>query len=133
MYKLISVLGSVVFLGIYLIWNQQAWTSQVEDLKLENQRLIEEIEILKVTFRPGTRVPRGPAHVSFILRNSGFFESWGSTESIDWRDCPKLESRHGNMFCVLVIIYLFRKKNLDLGKRMRNSRWKLEDFQKKRP
>lgn len=41
------ILGSVVFLGIYLIWNQQAWTSQVEDLKLENQRLIEEIEILK--------------------------------------------------------------------------------------
>ena len=48
MYKIISVLGSVVFLGIYLIWNQQAWTSQVDDLKLENQRLIEEIEILKV-------------------------------------------------------------------------------------
>ena len=60
MFKIFSVLGSVVFLGIYLIWNQQAWTSQVEDLKLENQRLIEEIEILKVIFRPGIHVPRGP-------------------------------------------------------------------------
>ena len=46
--NVISVLGSVVFLGIYLIWNQQAWTSQVKELELENQRLIEEIEILKV-------------------------------------------------------------------------------------
>ena len=50
MFKIISVLGSVVFLGIYLIWNQQAWTSQVEDLKFENQKLLEEIEILKVPF-----------------------------------------------------------------------------------
>ena len=60
MYKIISVLGSVVFLGIYLIWNQQAWTSQVEDLKLENQRLIEEIEILKVIFRQGIQGQQGP-------------------------------------------------------------------------
>ena len=58
--NVISVLGSVVFLGIYLIWNQQAWTSQVEDLKLENQRLIEEIEILKVIFRKGIQGQRRP-------------------------------------------------------------------------
>ena len=123
MYKIISVLGSVVFLGIYLIWNQQAWTSQVEDLKLENQRLIEEIEILKVIFRQGIQGQQGPTMRS---RYPYFRE-------VRWTGCPKLEFRHRNMYCVLVIIYLSRKKNLDLGKRMRNSRWKLEDFQKKRP
>ena len=110
MYKnVISVLGSVVFLGIYLIWNQQAWTSQVKELELENQRLIEEIEILKV--RPPETIDRTCV-------------------------CPrsqKLEFRHGNRFCVLMIIYLFRRRNLDLGKKMRNIRWKLEDYQKKRP
>ena len=79
MYKIISVLGSVVFLGIYLIWNQQAWTSQVEDLKLENQRLIEEIEILKVIFRPGIHVPRGPTLGSmypYFSRNSEVRVRW---------------------------------------------------------
>ena len=94
MLKIISVLGSVVFLGIYLIWNQQAWTSQVEDLKLENQRLIEEIEILQVIL-PG------------LVTGHIFVRS-------------KLESRHGNIFCVLVIIYLFRGRNINLGKRKRH-------------
>ena len=52
--NVISVLGSVVFLGIYLIWNQQAWTSQVKELELENQRLIERLPedvLLKIQSR----------------------------------------------------------------------------------
>ena len=45
----------------------------------------------------------------------------------------KLESRHGNIFCVLVIIYLFRGRNINLGKRKRHWSRKLEDSQTKHP
>ena len=79
MYKVISVLGSVLFLGIYLIWNQQAWTSQVDDLKLENQRLIEEIEILKVC-------PKSPASLVSAAASAKFGQ------------CPWMSTRHGNKF-----------------------------------
>ena len=108
MFKIISVLGSVVFLGIYLIWNQQAWTSQVEDLKFENQKLLEEIEILKVTFREFFRAQRTSpdrrAEWSLLVMETSF--------------------------CCFDV-YLFRKKNLALKERKRNWRLKHEDCLKK--